>query len=266
MEKVNKYKSDIIDSSIEYKHFILEMVNTMKALGTYTGINTKDFDNNFFIGRHATLKEPRGNFCLYCCNKNNNIFNLIYYLAQANEDIVLKRAMTFQLDINNGSFIYHTFENSNNELDLNIIHKKMFGILPYYVYNPINGYDVINDIKEINFNVSKLSSKSIEEIEDIIENTKNKKEYIDDQCIWELNPESYILAEEMLKTYSKNLYSEIKNMPLENAKKYIISHQNNNLFIEEIIYALELINHKNEYDKLKQEKIKKLIKLLKKNS
>ena len=77
MEKVNKYKSDIIDSSIEYKHFILEMVNTMKALGTYTGINTKDFDNNFFIGRHATLKEPRGNFCLYCCNKNNNILVML---------------------------------------------------------------------------------------------------------------------------------------------------------------------------------------------
>ena len=261
MERVFKFKKNLYNNKLEYKDFIIKMINTMEAIGNYVGIDTNDFENNFFITSNSTFKEDRGEFCYYCCNNINNILNVIYYRADSNSDIPLKKASTFQVNLKNGEFIYHCFRNTTNQWDVNIIHQKMNGILPYYIFDTSNPYN-LTGIIDADFSTTRFSQNTIFEMETVIEESRNEKQYIDDDSfIWEILPSLSDLNED-LKYYCGDAYNEIKNLTVEDAKEVVISRKNYFKSISSIMYTLELINLKNKQEKFRTEKVNALTKVI----
>lgn len=262
MERVFEFKKNLYNYELEYKDFIIKMFNTIEEIGTYVGIDTNDFKNNFFVGRTESGREYRGEFSIYCCNNIDDILNVIYYRANAIDDIPLKKASTFQVDLKSGIFTYHCFINTTNHWDVNIIHKKINGVLPYYIFDtsyPDNLTRIIN----ADFSTTRFSQNTMYEMEEVIENSRNEKQYIDDDSyIWEIVPSLSDLDKD-LKFLCKDMYNEIKNLTVEEAKKIIISKKDCFESISQIMYTLELINFKNKQEEFKTEQVKNLTKVIK---
>ena len=265
MKKVKDYKTYLNNNENEYSSFVLKMIDTMASLGTYVGIDTRDFDSKYFLAKLETYHEAEGKFCFYCCNNDNNILNAIYYIADCNNDIPLLNAMTFHVNLKNGEFVYHNFTNANKHFSVNVIHKKMSGVLPYYIFEPSNA-DSLTRIIDADFNVKIFSQNTIYEMETVIEESKNEKQYIDnDSFIWEL---SYSLSElnANLEYYAGDAYHEIINLSLNDAKRYVIDRKDNFAFPSRVIYTLELIDYKKKYDEMRKEKVNSLVKSLNKRA
>ena len=197
-------------TAIEEMEFYNYMINKMKELGEYVGIDITNFSDDFFIRCNPLTVDSNRLRSLYCYNKIKNTFNLILYTVCPRDDILLDKAITCKINLEDRTFEYHEFKKpSFLRYGVNIIHRKMSGVLPNYFFNPNICDNIVNGVINKDFNESSLSQNFILELEGIVENSKNKKEYIyDDALMWDVysNIESLYSR---LEYNSKSLYSII---------------------------------------------------------
>ena len=263
MRTVNEFIKDIYDYNLKYKDFFIKTIDTAKYIGSYVGIDTKDFYNSFYAGTtfFSTLYgEDNGKYNVYCIKKENDNLSIIWYYSDINSDIYLVRAHTIQIDLTNKTFIYHNFENKNCKWQVNIEHRKITGEIPYILFTKNNTYNIEKTILNKDLRREYISENSLFEVIDRIEESKSKKEYIDnDNYIWEPNKEM---------NYYYQMYPElcsvVENLSKEEALEIIKNYDklDGNERIR-IIYELDLIDYDRNYKITKNNKIKELTKILK---
>lgn len=241
--------------------FYSYMICKMQELAEYAGIDTENFDDNFFVSEiHNYSKFGDNTICLYAYNKIGEIFNLVFFRSHPNKTICLVSSSTCQINLKTGSFIYNVFDKPEHiRYEVNIIHQKMSGILPYHIFDPKVTDNITTGVIEKDFNESSLAHNCVYEIQDTIEKSKNKKEYIDnDDFMWEVNA-NYSL-EDTLKYRWPDLYCIIKDMPLDEAKKIVLENPSKIKDISSLLYLLELSDYKKRYDEQYKKRITKITK------
>ena len=251
-----KYEGKDVSNSttIEEIDFYNYMINKMEELGVYVGIDTTSFSDDFFIrddsNDFSMLYKTIIPKTLYCYNKNNSFFNLVLYSAVPREDIFLIKAVTCKINLEDFTFEYHEFIRPQYlKYEINIIHKKMSGVIPYYLFDQHDTYSIIKHVINADFDSSSLSDNFIDELKKAIESGKNIKEYIyDDTLMWEMNYSMDDLYSR-LESNCMELYTVIKDLPLEDAKKVLIEHSSEVRNVNTAVELLELIDYKNKYNK-----------------
>ena len=261
-EMYNKeYDSD--KDKKEQIDFYSYMIFKMKELANYSGIDTREYDERFFISELSLYSKFGWNDVkLYSYNKNNDDLNLITFYAYPYDDIFLRKASTSKINLENGNFVYHEFEKPKNlSWEVNIIHKKMNGVLPYHIFNPDNTYNITKGVINRDFNKDILPHNYMYDIHDVIRDSKNKKEYVyDEDIMWEVDPKrNYV---EHIKLLWPDLYPIIKDMSLEEAKKVIFKNPSEIEDIDFLIKILELIDYKKRYEEHYKNKSNKALKYI----
>lgn len=235
--------------SEEKKNFYNYMINKMEELAEYSGIDTKDFNERFFISSSSDSLELESKpVQLYLYNKDDNIFNLVDFRANPQREIYLVDASATKIDLEDKSFIYHNFEYPKYYyFGINIIHKKMSGILPYHLFNPYEVYNITTGVIQKNFNEDLFSHNCMTTIHDVIEFSRNQKEFIDsDDFMWETNQKyNFDLS---LEYGWPEIYPIIKDMPLEEAKRFVLKNPTEIKGIDSLFKMLELKDYKKRYD------------------
>ena len=283
-KKVNEYIHFLGNTpesvmSVSEKNFRKYMLAKIEELGTYANMNTENFKENFYVSEIPSFSEyGMGTITLYCYKKvtnqnDENSLNLIYFMAHPRDDIFLRKAATSIIDLKSRTFEHHRFNKPDCLFwEINIIHQKMTGVLPYHLFDPKECDNLTTEVIKKDFNIDSLRHNTVYEIHDTIEKSKNEKEYWYQKpdMMWEINPVANY--ENNLNRRWPDLNLDAKNMSQEEIgqlKEILIKKASEIEDIESLFKTIDLVHYKNEYEKAYGNKItphKMLINTLKKQN
>lgn len=251
-----RFKREDSDTALksEQIEYYTYMINKMKDLGRYVGIDVENFEEDFYMGDDSIgqFKDFYSTTSLYSYKKDGSSFELIRYVTNPNEDILISGAFTCKIDLIDQTFEYHSFEKPRYlRYEVNIIHQKMSGILPYHIFSLNTTDNITRGVILKDFEKEFLSNNVVEEIHDVIENSRNTKEYVYDQTsfMWEVKYSIEDLYKDLEYQYkdAPEFYTKLITLPLENAKQLVISNPSLVKSVDRIIELLELIHYKKQY-------------------
>ena len=244
----------------EHKKYMINMYDDCKSICDYLGIDTKDFYTKWFFSSTTPCiysAEHTNTFDVYCCNRNGDKFDSIWYYANNRDNIKLKKVNTFQIDLTTKKFLSHRIKKewySRPGVAKDIKHLKIMGVLPDELYDVKHCDNIKTGIIDKDFNISgeSLSHNVLIELEDAIDRQtrlgKATKEEIDDGYIWPVSKEGLRWANMYLQEYYPEQYQKLNGLSAKEIKETKDTFPMNEEFFYEAFLILEHQQNYNELD------------------
>jgi len=261
VEELESFRTSKMIKKEEHKNFLIKMMDDAKTICDYLGIDTTDFYTKWFFGSTTpcTYSEAlTDTFDVYCCNRNGDKFDSIWYYANNRDNIKMKKVNTFQIDLATKEFLSHRIEKemySRPGVAKDIKHLKIMGVLPDEIYDVKHCDNIKTGIIDKDFNISgeSLSHNVLIELVDAIDKQtrlgKATSETIDDGYIWPVSKEGLRWANMYLQKYFSEQYQKLKGLSAKEFEEAKETFPLNKEFFNEAFLILEHQQNYNELDK-----------------
>ena len=215
VEELESFRTSKMIKKEEHKNFLIKMMDDAKTICDYLGIDTTDFYTKWFFGSTTPCtysEDLTDTFDVYCCNRNGDKFDSIWYYANNRDNIKMKKVNTFQIDLATKEFLSHRIEKERYArpgVAKDIKHLKIVGVLPDEIYDVKRCDNIKSGIIDKDFNEKDqhLSHNVLIELQDTRDRQvrfgKATEEKIDDGCIWPVGNKGLRWANMYLSTYHK---------------------------------------------------------------